>query len=136
MIEAQRYPEDFDGLIIGAPVFAVTRITSRDVWKAQQQLGAGYVPPAKLPMLADAVYKNCDGIDGLIDGLIDDPRKCTFNALTDLKACPGDVNSPDWFTLAQRTTIKNLYDGPGSLAGPYPQYTQGDAMGSEVVYGG
>ena len=136
MIEAQRYPEDFDGLIIGAPVFPFSRVTCLGATGSQAQLGSGYISMAKLPLLADAVYKKCDSIDGLVDGLIDDPRKCTFNPLADLPMCPGDVDAANCFTIAQTVAIKKIYDGPGSGGLPYPQYTQGLTLGSEVVYGG
>ena len=92
LLEAQRYPKDFDGLVIGAPVNYLSHITQRGVWERQALASdpwtatGGTVLP-KLPILAGAVMAKCDAIDGLADGLIDDPRKCTFNPLTDLPAC-------------------------------------------------
>lgn len=131
LIEAQRYPDDFDGLLIGAPVHYLTQVTTRGIWEEQQLTGAGAIDPAKLSLLADAVMNKCDDIDGLEDGLIDDPRNCTFNALTDLPACPGDVDAADCFTNAQRQAIFNIYDGPRKSDGT--QTTFGEAFGSEAI---
>jgi hypothetical protein len=127
LIEAQRYPGDFDGLLIGAPVHDLTRITQRGIWQAQAQVGPGELPLSKLALLAGAVMAGCDGLDGLVDGLIDDPRKCNFDAMTDLPACPGDKDGKDCFTLAQRETIRRIYEGPSGAAATF-----GEAFGSEA----
>jgi hypothetical protein len=131
LIEVQRYPEDFDGLLIGAPVHYLTQITTRGVWAEQQLTGAGAIDPIKMPLLANAVMNECDDIDGLVDGLIDDPRNCTFDAMTDLPACPGDVDDVDCFTTAQRQAIYNIYDGPRKTDGT--RTTFGEAFGSEAL---
>lgn len=128
LVEAQRYPEDFDGLLIGAPVHYLTRITQRGIWEAQAQLGDGAIPTEKLPLLADSVMKKCDSMDGLVDGLIDDPQKCNFNPLFDLPPCENDIDSSTCFTNAQRIAIKKIYDGtPGAATTP------GEPYGSEAV---
>ena len=125
LIEVQRYPDDFDGLLVGAPVNNLVRITHVGVWRGQALLGDANVPLENLPVLAEAVMKRCDSIDGLVDGLIDDPRNCYFNALTDLPACEEYPELPDTdcFTLAQREAVQKIYDdspGYASLAGaPY-----------------
>jgi len=131
LIEAQRFPEDFDGLLIGAPSNYLTEITTRGVWEGQQLSGTGAVDPAKLPLLSAAVMEACDDIDGLEDGLINDPRNCTFDALADLPACANDVDGADCFTTAQRQAIYNIYDGPRTSDGT--QTTFGEAYGSEAV---
>lgn len=131
LIEVQRYPEDFDGLLVGDPVHCLTQITTRGVWAEQQLTIARGLDPAKLSLLADAVMDECDEIDGLADGLIDDPRNCTFDAMTDLPACPGDVDGPDCFTAAQRQAIYNIYDGPRKTDGT--RTTFGEAFGSETI---
>jgi feruloyl esterase len=125
LIETQRYPEDFDGLVVGAPVHYLSRITQVGIWQAQALLSdpwtAGWVT-TKLPMLASAIMNKCDGIDGLVDGLIDDPQNCSFNALSDLVPCIGDVDGPACFTLAQRTAIQKIYDGVPGLLSPAQPY--------------
>ena len=54
------------------------------IWNAEALTGDGNIPIDKLKILADAVYEKCDGADGLVDGLINDPRNCIFNPATDL----------------------------------------------------
>jgi len=72
------------------------------------------------------VYDKCDAVDGLKDGLIDDPRKCKFDVMTDLPRCTpaeeaaegqGGVYSSTCFTLAQRTALKEIYGGPHNSKG-------------------
>ncbi len=73
LLMAQRFPELFDGIVAGAPVLYLTKAHMWSIWNARALLD-GPVTIDQLPFLADAVYKKCDGIDGLVDGLIDDPR--------------------------------------------------------------
>ncbi len=91
------------------------------MWEAQRLASdpwtatSGSIEP-KLALLAAAVQAKCDSIDGLVDGLIDDPRNCTFDPLADLAVCAGDVDGTDFFTTAQRIAIKDIYAGPPGLA--------------------
>ena len=84
--------------------------TLQDVWNAKWgSIGEGAISIMQLPLLADAVYAKCDGIDGLVDGLIDDPRNCTFDPATDLP--------PGSFTAAQAEALKKIYEGPKTSYG-------------------
>ena len=80
LLEAQRYPEDFDGLVIGAPWNFQSHSNAGFVWNAQalSEPGAS-IPAAKLPAINRAVLSACDANDGLVDGVIADPRACRFN---------------------------------------------------------
>ncbi len=82
LIEAQRYPDDFDGIIANAPWVDQTGFTIGAMWN-QRALNEAPVSPAKLATVAKAVMNKCDAIDGLADGLIDDPRACALR--------PGDA---------------------------------------------
>lgn len=89
---------------------------------------AGLVPLAKLKTISDAVYARCDALDGVSDGIIDDPRKCSFDPLQELKQCPALTDANDCFTPAQLEAIKKIYDGPGDLykgEGRYPGHVVG-----------
>lgn len=115
---AQWYPTDFDGMVVGMPVLHISGETLQDVWNAQMALvGPGAIPMTKLSILANAVYAKCDGLDGLIDGLIDDPLNCDFDPVKDLPACPGDVDAQNCFTSAQMANLKKIYDGPKTSTG-------------------
>jgi hypothetical protein len=130
--EAQRYPEDFDGLVIGAPAINMSGLNMRNVWNAQAaRTGPGVIAVDKLPMLANAVYKICDGADGLEDGLIDDPRRCTFDPARDLPRCPADQDGPNCFTTAQVESLKKIYGGIKTSAGK-PVFP-GQPPGAEVL---
>jgi pimeloyl-ACP methyl ester carboxylesterase len=103
--EAQRYPEDFDGFVVGAPGVSLTGNVTRRLWIGQSQTGDGAIPATKLPLLTKAIYEKCDAIDGLKDGLIDDPRNCTFDPAKDIAKCAG-ADGPECFTGAQIDALK------------------------------
>ncbi len=108
LILAQRFPEDFDGIVAGAPVlnFSGTMIGNT---KIAQALAAAPIPYAKLSLLAEKIYAQCDEKDGLKDGLIDDPRKCQFCPSCDLPQCPEGTDKADCFTTAQLGTLEKIY---------------------------
>ncbi len=105
---AQRFPEDFDGIISGAPVLAFTDMMIRFACTAQA-LAAAPIPAAKLSVLADRIYDLCDSKDGLKDGLIDDPRRCDFQPSRDLPKCAEGSDSANCFTAAQIGTLEKIY---------------------------
>ena len=81
LMEALRYPADYDGIIAGAPVNYRTHQLTWELWVAQAvhaRRGA-YIPPAKYPAIHGAVLNACDARDGVKDGLIDDPAQCAFD---------------------------------------------------------
>jgi feruloyl esterase len=132
LMEAQRYPEDFDGYVIGAPVLKVSGENMRGIWNAQAVAqGAGALSHDKMPLIADAVYKKCDGADGAADGLINDPRKCNFDPLKDLPKCAGDTDGKDCFTMAQLQGLAKVYGGVRDSKGKllYP----GQPPGAEIA---
>ncbi|MCX8021346.1 MAG: tannase/feruloyl esterase family alpha/beta hydrolase [Syntrophorhabdaceae bacterium] len=121
LMNAQRYPKDFNGWLVSMPVRDITGNAMMDVWKAVQFYTTfpsdASSQAAKLAILANKIYDKCDALDGVKDGLIDDPRKCTFNPLTDLPPCTNDVDANNCFTSAQRAAIKKIYEGPKNAAG-------------------
>jgi hypothetical protein len=129
--EAQRYPDDFDGLVIGAPGVSLTGNVTRRLWVGQSQVGSGAVPAEKLPLLTKAIYEKCDALDGLKDGLIDDPRACHFDPASDVAKCAG-ADGPDCFTSAQIDALKKIYGGPRDSKGK--QIFPGELVGSEPVW--
>lgn len=118
LMEAQRYPEDFDGYVIGAPVLFISGLQMKAIWNwLAVGDGPGKIAPAKLPALAKGVYDHCDAIDGLKDGLIENPLKCDFDPARDLEHCAGSDDSPNCFTSAQIAALKRVYDGPRDSKG-------------------
>lgn len=132
LMEAQRYPEDFDGYVIGAPVLNLSGLQMKAVWNwIAVGPGPGEIKPEKFPVLADAVYEKCDALDGLKDGLIENPLKCSFDPAKDLKKCAPGQNDLSCFTGAQIAALKQVYDGPHNSAGK--RLFPGFVPGGEVV---
>ncbi len=129
LLEAQRFPEDFDGIVANAPWVDQTGFTIGAMWN-QKALTQAPVSAAKLAMVADKVMAKCDAIDGLKDGLIDDPRKCNFNPAVDAPACPAGADRADCLTAPQAAAISKVYSGPVSNGRPF---FPGFMPGSEAV---
>ena len=132
LIEAQRYPDDFDGIVANAPWVHQTGFTIGALWN-QRALTQAPVPLPKLNLVAERVMAKCDGVDGLVDGLIDDPRACTFDPARDVPACREGADGTDCLTVAQASTLKKIYGGVTSNGKPF---FPGFMYGSEAVSGG
>ena len=133
LMEAQRYPDDFDGIVSGAPVFDYQRLNITHVWMAQRIFaddlagnlafdkdGDGTLESlTKLRILQQAVLAKCDANDGIHDGVIDDPPSCRFDPFVDLKPrmCPGGKNGDACFTQRQLQTLQEIYRGPHDSRG-------------------
>src|SRR5437762_5486270 len=78
LLEAQRYPDDFDGIVANAPWVDQTGFTIGAMWN-QRALADAPISTEKLALVAGRVMATCDKVDGLADGLIDDPRRCDFD---------------------------------------------------------
>ena len=99
LMEAQRFPEDYDGIVAGDPAHDWTHLyTGGHVWALKAMEGDAYIPQAKVPLLAEAVNKACDELDGIKDGILNDPRRCHFDPA--ILACKG-ADAPTCFTQAQ-----------------------------------
>lgn len=81
LMTAQRYPEDYDGIIAGAPAWDFTRLSQIFIWNGTSltRTAGSNIPPAKLPVIQAAILAQCDALDGLKDGLVRDPRACRFD---------------------------------------------------------
>jgi len=129
LILAQRFPNDFDGIIAGAPALnnTGTQLT-RAYW--MQGLAANPFPAAKLALLANRVYEQCDAKDGLKDGLIDDPRRCDFKPARDLPRCAEGTDQADCFTAAQVAAVERIHTDVISQG---KRYFPGWPVGAEIA---
>jgi feruloyl esterase len=111
LMEAQRFPEDFDGIIAGAPANDWSHLFTSFVWNelALTKDDAHRIPTAKLPVIQKAVVAACDASDGLTDGLVSNPLACRVDPA--VLACKA-VDSSDCLTAPQVETLKALYAGP------------------------
>ena len=109
LMEAQRFPEDYDGIMAGAPAAAWSTSIALGV-RVQQRLSdpIDYIPDRKLPAIQRAVLAACDELDGVKDGIIGDPSKCHFDPQV-LLCKQGD--ELDCLTRPQIDTLKLLYGG-------------------------
>ncbi len=146
LIEAQRYPADFDGIIAGDPANNWTRhYAGGHLWAAFAMEGDGYIPAAKIPLLADAVNAECDALDGVKDGVLSDPRRCRFDPAK--LQCAG-AETDTCLTAAQVGAVNKLWTGlrdangdliypgivPGGEAGPggWANWITGPAPGQSA----
>jgi len=131
LMEAQRYPEDFHGIVAGAPANNWTGLMTVAL-TIEQALDQAAIPASKLPAIQAAALAECDTIDGVKDGLIEDPRSCRFDpAVLTCKGGDGD----QCLTAAQVITLRHIYEAPR-----YPrtgeQIAPGFSPGTEAVPGG
>lgn len=139
VVEAQRYPDDFNGIIAGAPAmnFQVQN-GFYHAWQALANTGPDSKPilvAARLPLLHEAVLKQCDGLDGQVDGLITDPRACHFDPA--VLQCPSEAkSSADCLTRAEVGAIRKFYDGPRDPQTGERLIVGGPQPGSELAWAG
>ena len=109
--EAQRFPTDYDGIIAGAPGADWTgRATqSMRVAQAMHKTAASYIPPSKYPVIHKAVVDRCDALDGVKDGVLDNPKSCRFDP--GVLACTGGAGSDEssCLTPPQVETARQVY---------------------------
>jgi feruloyl esterase len=131
LMEAQRFPEDYDGIIAGAPAYDWTGLFTGFVWNAQalSEPGAA-IPAAKASAIASAVLADCDALDGLADGLVSDPRACRFEPET-LRCA--DTETDACLTDPQIAALRAIYRGPSTSDGE--QIYFGFPTGGEIAPG-
>jgi len=125
--EAQMFPNDYDGIIAGAPA----NRTAISLWIAHAVLKdpASYIPPAKYPVIHQAAIAACDAADGLKDGLIDEPANCKFDPSVLL--CK-DADGPSCLTAPQVAAAKKIYSpaiNPRTGAVLFASFVPGTELG-------
>jgi feruloyl esterase len=133
LVEAQRYPHDFNGILAGAPANIEAELLGVvPAWVVAASTGTGgreILTSEKLPALHAAVIKAC----GNAQGLIEDPRSCDFDPAT--IQCTAGVDNPSCLTPAQVTVVREFYIGPNDGYGHY-LYPGGEPYGSELAWTG
>lgn len=134
LIEAQRYPQDFGGVIAGAPAVWITPGVVRILWESRVALnadGSDVFTPASTRLLHAAVLEACDALDGTKDGQIDEPRACHFDPRQ--LVCRAGRAADQCLTLEQAEAARKLYQGPTDEAG-HQLYLGGEPYGSELTW--
>jgi feruloyl esterase len=130
LMEAQRYPEDFDGIVAGAPAANWVGRAMGSLWVAQavHKDEASYIPSAKYAVLHDAVLEACDVLDGVRDGIVGDPEHCRFDPA--VVQCAG-ADGPACLTAPQVEAARKIY----AKTRFYPGLAPGSELGW-ATYGG
>ena len=132
LMEAQRYPEDYDGILAGAPANYWTGLLSTAIVNLQALTATpeSFIPPAKIPVIAGAVDAACDKTDGVADGILNDPRECHFDPAS--IECKAGEPTDKCLTAPQVASIKAIYTGLRDASGKqiFPGFLPGAEGGS------
>ena len=124
--QAQNFPRDFDGILAGANAYNWDRFITAELWPAvvmNQEVGAP-IASAKLAAVTNAAIAACDGLDGIIDGILQEPRACKYNAKSFVCTANGGPSSDaNCLTPPEASAVNKIWDGPR------------DAKGDRVWYG-
>ena len=138
LMEAQRYPADYDGILAGAPANNVTGMVS--MWAVDTDAlivpPGAFIPQSKIPTIEHAVTAACDEIDGVRDGILNDPRQCKFDPVS--IQCKEGEDTDKCLTGPQVTALKVIYAGLRDAKGQlvHPGYLPGAEQGTKGGFGG
>ncbi|KAK3304067.1 Tannase/feruloyl esterase [Chaetomium strumarium] len=141
---AQSFPEDFDGIVAGAPAVDFNNLNS---WSGHFYLLTGpagsptYLTPEQWSAVHDDIMAQCDGLDGYVDGIIEEPRLCQYRpeSLICPPGTPANSSSSTCITGAQAGTVRavfsDLHGANGTLV--YPRMQPGsEQLGTPYLYYG
>lgn len=133
LMMAQRYPADYDGILAGAPAIHMDRFQTAQIWPQMVMRieAGGPIAAAKLNAASAAAIEACDTLDGVKDGVLEDPRACKFDPK--VLACSPSNSSESCLTPGEAEAVRRIWEGPkghwyglppgtpfGMLAGPQP----------------
>ena len=137
LMEAQRYPADYDGMVAGAPTNNWNRMMFGRIWVGQATLSdpAGYIPREKYAVIHRAVMEACDAMDGVRDGVLEDPRRCHFDP--GAMECQGP-DAPGCLTRAQVEAARKIYTPAKNSRGDliFPPMERGSELVWATLAGG
>jgi pimeloyl-ACP methyl ester carboxylesterase len=117
LMAVQRFPEEYDGLMIAAPAINWDRFITSELWPQivmLQELG-GPISAAKLNAVTNAAIAVCDAEDGVVDGVINDPRKCTYDPVASI--CQEESDPTTCLTPAEAEAVRKIWNGPTDREG-------------------
>lgn len=135
MMEAQRYPGDYDGIVAGAHGGDWSGMMASEAWAAYQVFRnqrSGALSRDMLVKVSNRAIASCDALDGLVDGQIEDPRQCRFDPAV-MQCGTGDAAADSCLTPAQVAAVKSIYQGPRK-PGTQEQLAPGFVPGSEQFW--
>jgi hypothetical protein len=125
LMEAQRFPDDYNGIVAGAPANDWTGLMLDFTWNMQAMMRPGaFIPADRAPAIQAAVNAQCDALDGVTDGVIGRPQACKFDPKKLL--CSG-AESASCLTQPQVTALEAIYQGMHSTDGKiaFPGFSPG-----------
>lgn len=132
IMEVSRYPEDYDAVVAGAPALRYLEVVTQLIWYDRTVHGAGGAPElgAKQPLVHAAILRQCDHLDGVRDGVLENPSRCSFDP--GQLQCRG-ADGPDCLSANEVNAFRRIYAGPRLSNGQ--QVIAGPAPGSEGITG-
>jgi hypothetical protein len=135
LMETQRFPDDFDGIAAGAPANdLIVQNTFHHAWpaviNADPKTGKYILLASKLPLIHAAALKACDSLDGVTDGVIDNPRVCHFDPSTLLGAKGQDAST--CLSQAEAGIVRAIHDGATDSSGLHLEQTISREWGGEL----
>jgi Tannase and feruloyl esterase len=131
LMEAERYPDDYDGILAGAPANNWTLLLTSAITDTQALTATpeSFIPQKKISAIAQAVLAQCDALDGVRDGILNDPRQCKFDPAS--IECKSGEDTDQCLTTAQVETLKTIYGGVKDEHGRtiFPGYLPGAEEG-------
>jgi hypothetical protein len=120
LMEAQRYPQDYNGIVSGAPAINWPKLMMQSLWgSVAMNVASNPVPQCKLSAATAAAVAACDAVDGVKDGVIEDPKRCSFDPKSLLGTPAGQCGA---FTQADVDVIRKLSQGPTREDGSFLWY--------------
>ena len=112
LMEIQRFPEDYDGVLVGAPANNWTHHFAGFVWNEQALFSTpgAHLSASKLAAVQAETLRTCDALDGVVDGVAEDPRRCKFDPAS--IACPAGTDGPSCLTPPQVSAVRKIMQGP------------------------
>ena len=122
LMEAQRYPQDYDGIASAAPAINFTKLLMQSLWGSMlMNTAANPIASCKLAAATAAAVAACDAMDGVKDGVIEDPKRCTYDASALVGTSAGDCGT---FTQPDADIVRKLWQGPTRADGSFLWYGQ------------
>jgi hypothetical protein len=117
LMSVQRFPEDYDGVLAGAPAINIDRFHPAELWPQivmNQELGAP-ISNTKLNAVVSAAVAACDAVDGVLDGVINDPRKCHYDPAASICKTGDDLTK--CLTTQEANVVRKVWNGPTDAKG-------------------
>jgi feruloyl esterase len=116
---AQKYGDQFDGILAGSPAMNWNRFQTGELWPGvvlNDMIGTAGIATTKINAAVAAANAACDGLDGVVDGIVNEPRRCNYSAQA-LKCTGGPSDAATCLTQTEADVIDKVWDGPRNARG-------------------